>query len=823
MTDSLSRTNTPLTGWTFREWSEGTPLEETLRDPSGWRPATVPGTVQQELLALGELPDPFYSLNEHDVQWVSDRHWLYRAEFQVPPGAQYADLCLDGLDTLCTVSLNGEVVLESENMFVPQRVDLRGRLREGANELLLHFHPVLPHIHRLRDEHGLLTAWNGDPSRVYLRKAQYHFGWDWGPTLLAVGPWQPVRLETYHARIAELAAPATVTGTAEAPQVSLHPQVTVLGNVTGRTLHARLRDPEGVAVWEVSGPLSAEGCPAVERPHDVSGARLWWPRGHGEQPLYTLEVTLRQGDTVLDTHTKRLGFRQVELVQEPVAGEEGTSFTFRVNGRELFMGGTNWIPEDLLLPRIPAERYRERIWQAVEGNQLMLRVWGGGIYENDLFYDLCDEAGLLVWQDFMFACGLYPAYPAFLDNVRAEAEAAVRRLRHHPCLALWCGGNENYAVAQAAKAEAEFVGPAIHAGVLPDVVARLDPLTPYWTDSPFGGERAGDKTVGDRHTWDVYHGMVAVEDYRLCEGRFVSEFGMQSLPSLAAIETVTPPDERRPHSRVMEHHQKAKGGTRRLASYLSDLFDPAGSLEQFVYDSQLLQAEAMKYAYQAFRGRWGKPGARAVSGALAWQLNDLWPVSSWAVIDSLGVPKPAFYAIARELRPVVVGLDRRLDEWGAWLVSDRPEPQATDLHWEVFDFAGKLLAEWRWSAVAAPNAVTPLALPESAPPADGIHFLRAFAGGEEVSRCAYWPRPFRYYRLPDDPPACRWDGQTLTVQAPRPLKNVWVVAGAARASDNALDLRPGERVTLTFDRLLSDPPRVQALGVPAFTALQEFK
>lgn len=829
MTDPVARTSTPLTAWTFREWPQDTPLKALLMDAGlsaqGWRTATVPGTVQQELLALGELPDPLYGLNEHEVQWVSDRTWLYRTTFDFQAGSgEQTDLCLEGLDTLCTVYLNGEVLLESDNMFVPHRVSLRGQARPGHNELLLVFHPVLPHIHRLRDQHGPRTAWNGDPARVYLRKAPYHFGWDWGPTLLAVGPWKPVTIEHYRARLADVYPEVTVEG----ERATLRLSVELAGNAAGAALAVTLRDPDGQAAVQASGRLDE-----VNRVYEVPAPRLWWPRGQGEQALYTLEVELRQGEQVLDRHSKRLGLRRVELLQQPVEGEPGSSFTFAVNGRELFMGGTNWIPDDLLLPRLTPERYGERVGQMVDGNHLMVRVWGGGIYEDDLFYDLCDEAGLLVWQDFMFACGLYPDHPEYLESVRQEAEEAVRRLRHHPSLALWCGGNENYAVAQAVKvpepaalsaaggnasASGEvFVGPAIHAGVLPEVVAALDPRTPYWTDSPFGGEFTRDPHVGDRHTWDVYHGMVPIEDYRLVEGRFVSEFGMQSAPSLAAVEAVTPPEERRPYSRVMEHHQKAKGGTRRLASYLSDHFDPSPNLEQFIYDSQLLQADAMKYAYQAFRSRWGRPGARAVSGALAWQLNDVWPVSSWAIIDALGVPKPAYHAIARELISITVVLDRRAGELTAWLTSDRPQDTPVELHWEAFDFVGKKLGERRWAAVAAANAVTPLTLPEMTVPEDAVLFLRGFQDGQEVSRSSDWPRPYRFHALPGTAPRCQFDGLTLSIEADRPLRHVWIVSGAARPSDNALDLWPGETVSVIFDRPLTEPLRVQALGVPAFT------
>ncbi|HEY0956080.1 MAG TPA: hypothetical protein VGE36_15080, partial [Roseateles sp.] len=636
-------------GWQLAEAPPGAGAAVLAAIPApDWLPAAVPGSAHAALLAAGRVPDPFYGRNETQLRWVGERSWAWRLDFEVGELAPREELVFEGLDTYCSVWLNGELLLVNDNMFVPHRVDVRDHLRPGANQLLLRFDPALARAREVEAVHGKRQLWNGDSARLHARKAQYHFGWDWGPELIVSGPWRPVRRWSGAARIADLHCQADVDVAARRATLRVQAQVEVEG--AGRQLQFELLDPQGCSV--AAQTVAAGASQAVL---EVPDAQLWWPRGLGAQPLYTLVARVLDGGRVLAEQSRRTGLRTLRLLQQPVQGEAGSSFHFEVNGQELFAGGANWIPDDSLLERITPARYRERVGQAVDANMNMLRVWGGGIYEHEAFYEACDELGVLVWQDFMFACGLYPANEAFQASVRAEAEAAVKRLRHHACLALWCGNNEDYMLAESAGvAFDQFEARALYEKLLPEVCAALDPGRTYWPGSPYtpGGVKSSDATVGDRHSWEVWHQqMLPYQRYGEVQARFVSEFGMQSHPSLALFESVLPEDERFPESQTVQWHNKAGSGNpdghRRLAVYLADNLRVGATLADHVYATQFVQAEAMRVAYQDFRRRWQQPGARAVGGALVWQLNDCWPVTSWALIDSAGVVKPAWHTVRR--------------------------------------------------------------------------------------------------------------------------------------------------------------------------------
>jgi beta-mannosidase len=788
------------TGWELARRTPDRPLAADLA-ADGWIPAPVPGTVHEALLAAGQIPDPFYGANELAVQWVGEADWVYRCRFEAPAdlGEQPAALAFDGLDTVATVYLNREQILASDNMFVPARVPVTGRLRPGANELAIVFASALRHGQALEAEHGRRPTWNTDPSRVYVRKAQYHYGWDWGPCLITAGPWGEVRLEIGAARIADLACAPELAEDLRGARLPV--DVALEGVEPGQRLHLWLEGPDGSVVAEAEGPAATMGYQlfVVERP------ALWWPRGHGEQPLYTLGAALcgPDGET-LHERTLRLGLRRLRLVQEPVAGEPGASFMFEVNGRPIFAGGANWIPADSFTTRIPEATYRRLLSLAAEAGMSMLRVWGGGIYEPALFYELCDELGLLVWQDFMFACGVYPAHPAFLASVRAEAEAQVRRLRHHASLAIWCGNNEDYQIAadnrlyhidRMPEENPEFPARVIYERLLPEVCAALDPARPYWPGSPYGGHRGADPTVGDRHTWDVWHGAMApFQQYPRFAGRFVSEFGMQAAPAPATLEAVIPAAERHPLSMTMERHNKAPDGPRRLAAYLSDIVrGPTETLADYSYATQLLQAEALGYAYRHWRRRWQGPGRYAVAGALVWQLNDCWPVVSWALVDSALRPKAALYAVARELAPVAVGLAHHEGAAAVWAVNGRPEPVRATLELSSYTLDGEPGPQERREVELAPLGATELGAFRG-PGGPGIVAALLSVGDAVVARAALWPEPLKYVPLPHPGvTAINLGDDRVELRCLRPAKGVWLEAGDDVGwEDNYLDLLPDE-------------------------------
>ncbi|MCE4540284.1 hypothetical protein LXT12_23820 [Pelomonas sp. P7] len=786
-------------GWQLAEVPPGLdgPALADLPD-SAWLSASVPGSAHGALLATGRIPDPFYACNEAGVAWVAERRWAWRLRFDADELAPREDLVFEGLDTYCTVWLNGERLLASDNMFVPRRADVRERLRPQGNELLLCFDPPLARARAVEAVHGKRALWNGDSARLHARKAQYHFGWDWGPELLVSGPWRAVRRHGWSARVADLEVRTRLDVAAR--RATLQVSACIEGAGAGLGCDFELLDPEGRAVARAAVAAGAR----AEATLTLDDARLWWPRGLGDQPLYTVVARVVDGDRSLAEDRRRVGLRDLRLVQAEVAGEAGSSFHFEVNGREFFAGGANWIPDDSLLERITPARYRQRVAQAAAANMNMLRVWGGGIYEHEAFYEACDEMGLLVWQDFMFACGLYPANDAFLASVRAEAEAAVKRLRHHACLALWCGNNEDYMLAESVglagpgvPAE-RFEARAIYEGLLPEVCAALDPGRPYWPGSPFtpGDAKSSDATVGDRHSWEVWHQqMLPYQRYGDVQARFVSEFGMQSHPSLALFESVLPEDERFPGSRTVQWHNKAGSpagpdGHRRLAVYLADNLRVGPTLAEHVYATQFVQAEAMRVAYQDFRRRWQRPGARAVGGALVWQLNDCWPVTSWALIDAAGTVKPAWHAVRRALAPVAVAVRLEAGQARLAVMNGTTEALTPTLQLRVFALDGRQLASSRLAldVPASASAETTQALPLLGGPV--VAELCALdAEGRELARDCAWTEPFRFYQLGGACIDIVRAGSALALSCDRPVKGLWLQG--ADLDDNFIDLVPG--------------------------------
>ncbi|MEY8878338.1 MAG: glycoside hydrolase family 2 protein [Leptothrix sp. (in: b-proteobacteria)] len=861
-------------GWQFRVADAALGTAESFAGDAGWCAASVPGTVYQDLIAHGAIPDPWIGRNEADVQWVAERDWCYRLTFEVSAEAARDTLALvfDGLDTFAQVWLDGACIATSDNLFVPLRVDVSGRLNPGPHTLAIRFDSALRRGREIEAHHGARPLWNGDSSRLFVRKAPYHYGWDWGPTLLTAGPGQGIRLEAHDLRIAEVASPVWLADDLGRARVDV--QTTLDGRLAAGTLiQHQLIDADGAVVADHAGP--ARQAHAVSL--NVAAPQLWWPAGCGAQPLYTLRTQLIAADgRVIDTHERRLGLRRLRLVQAPVADlgggargpEPGRSFVFEVNGVELFAGGANWIPDDNLLNRITPARYRQRVQQAVEANLVMLRVWGGGIYETDDFYDACDALGVLVWQDFVFACGLYPAHPAFVASVEAEARAAITRLRHRASLALWCGNNEDHMLAEAVGAYGpsgapgvelmRFEARAIYEQLLPTLCGALDPGRPYWPGSPYtastevippngatptgsGPRPSQDPSAGDRHSWEVWHQqMLPYQRYGEVGARFVSEFGMQSHPSLAVLEACLPPEERFVGSRTLQWHNKAfspvgPDGHRRLAVYRADNLPPSVSLADEVYATQFIQAEALRHAYEAFRRRWQRPGARACGGALVWQLNDCWPVTSWAIVDSAGRPKPAWYAVRRAMAPLAVAVRRDLpgglagpsSTCAAWAMTGL-QAWAGRARWTLHTVDGDCIDQLDAPLALDANTSTELAPPPSwfAEPDRPLIATLALHGNADHAhhagrdaRSSAWPEPLRWHRLAD--PQIRatveadgLGGHALVLQAAHPAKGVWVEAAAGALADNFVDLLPGVPLKLA---LHGD---AAALGTPVIRHLQ---
>ncbi|MFF8473813.1 glycoside hydrolase family 2 protein [Streptomyces sp. NPDC015414] len=625
-------------------------MKETVELAEGWSlehegrplPARVPGCVHTDLLAGGLIPDPFLGLNEREVDWVGRRGWSYDrhlAAVETRTGRhERTDLVFDGLDTAATITLDGDEVGRTRNMHRRHRFDVtdrHGRLRVDFASAY--------------EEAEAVRALTGDRPNVYpepfqyIRKMACGFGWDWGPTLVTAGMWRPVRLERWStARLADVRPLVTVADGAGRVEVRVEVERTTAGADRPLTVSATVGGGH-----RVRGAV--DGTRAVLT-LDVPGVCLWWPRGYGEQPLYDLELELLADGPegpVLDTWSRRIGFRTVELDRS--ADEHGTGFTLVVNGVRVFTRGVNWIPDDVFPSRITPERYRARLRQTAEAGVDLVRVWGGGIYEDEAFYDACDELGLMVWQDFLFACAAYPEEQPLRGEVEAEARDNVVRLMPHPSLVLWNGNNENLWGFRDWEWEPALRGDSWGGGyyldLLPRLVAELDPTRPYTAGSPWSGSwdhHPNDPAHGTHHSWEVWNRRDYAE-YRDSVPRFVSEFGWQAPPAMATLRRALPGERLAPGSPGMLHHQKAEDGNGKLNRGVERHFAPPGDdFDRWHYLTQVVQARAVAAGIEHWRSHWPVCG-----GTIVWQINDCWPVSSWAAIDGDGRPKPLYHELRR--------------------------------------------------------------------------------------------------------------------------------------------------------------------------------
>jgi len=611
------------------------------------------------------IPDPFFRLNEKKVAWVEEREWWYRKDFEIPSeliSKEKIELVFHGLDTFATIWLNGERVGQTDNMFITWRFDVKGLIEEGVNVLAVKFDSPIRVLDGIEVDKGKLgaTEYSG---RVYGRKCQCSFGWDWGPRLPTSGIWKDVEVVAYDITRIENVSARVESLTAGAAELRLEAEV-----YSAKDLDAEIMfevSAEGrKTVWTISKKL-VEGVNVIEADMKIAEPELWWPSDYGGQTLYDLKVSVKSGQDELDHTSRRFGIRSVALVQKD--DEEGKTFIFEVNGVPIFCKGANWIPADSFLPRVRREDYEDLLSLAVDANMNMLRIWGGGIYESDDFYELCDEKGIMIWQDFMFACAEYPEEEWFWKKVKKEAEEVIKRLRNHPSIVLWCGNNENqwgHFAGWWGKKE-KLYGETIYDKILPEVCARLDPSRPYWPGSPYGGADPNSEAEGDRHNWFVWSWWQDYTMYGRDRGRFISEFGFQAPPTMETIESFTEEKDRWPQSEVMEHHNKMVEGTERLYRFLAGHFKVPEDFDRYVFLAQINQGEALKTGIEHWRRR-----KFMTSGTLFWQLNDCWPVSSWSVIDYYHRPKPSYYYVKRCFSPVLVSLVRKDKSVDVWVTND---------------------------------------------------------------------------------------------------------------------------------------------------------
>ena len=679
----------------------------------GWRlsggslsniPAAVPGNVHTALLAAGEIDDPYYRDQELDAFWVGDTDWTYSRPFTITPQTRQSENILlrcHGLDTLATIVINGRHLAKTDNMFRTYEFDVKSYLVEGENKIEIQFQAPAPYgIARLKEKYlhnwgvekdpeneGEFIGFDKLPGVNYLRKEQSNFGWDWGPKVPTSGIWRNIELVTFHsARLNDLYISQTHANQAVALSIQLGVERFIEEPLVAKV--AVTLDGEPIQAETISFAKETAVLPLI-----IPEPQLWWPNGLGEQPLYTVDVRLETavGD-LLDQTSRCIGLRTLNLVRQP--DEWGESFHFEVNGVPFFSKGANWIPADSFLDWLTPDDYERLINDSALANMNMLRVWGGGIYEPDIFYELCDEYGICVWQDFMFGCATYPTFDAdWMATFQQEAIDNIKRLRHHASLALWCGNNE---------LEQGLVGPEetettmswaeygrIFDKMLPELVQQLDPQTDYWPASPHTpiGDRHNfnDPASGDAHIWNVWHGLEPFEFYRTCLHRFNSEFGFQSFPEPKTVYEYTEPEDRNITTYVMEHHQRSGNGNQRIMHYMLDWFRLPTSFENTLWLSQIQQGMAIKYAAE----HWRRTMPRGM-GTLYWQLNDCWPVASWSSIDYYGRWKALHYMARHFFAPILIS---GLEDWEAGtveihLTNDHVEPQSGEVVWQLLTADG---------------------------------------------------------------------------------------------------------------------------------------
>jgi len=782
----------------------------TLTAPARGLRTTIelPGDVHTALLAAGEIPDPYFGDNEKAVMWVNETAWTMERRFTASPADidGFLTLTLEYVDCIATISLNDEVIAEVDNAFLRHDIDVTGKMRADENTLRLDF-AIAPDVARARAEahpfpipftrNYQTNGLNGIPMN-FIRKAACHAGWDWGICLMPIGVYGRMAL-----RCSRLARQESVT------VVQAHERNSVELKITTR-LFAFDRGAVEIAHRIAGQDLSDEvdvvpGENAVTHHIRIENPKLWWPNGQGGQPLYELE-------TVVDGEAtrRRLGLRQLDWVIE--RDEIDHSFKVRLNGRDVSMFGANWIPDDALPSRITPAAVRDRLESARAANMNMIRLWGGGQFEPDFFYELCDELGLLVWHDFMFSCMPYPSDPAFLASVRLEVTQQVRRLQHHAAIALWCGDNEvigslNWYPETRVNRDRFVANYDRLNSMLAEIVAAEDGTRRFWPSSPSLGyldfsDGWHSDTRGDTHFWQVWHEAAPFERAREVNPRFASEFGFQSFPSLNVIESFTAPGDRNPSSPVMETHQRNEGGNARILETMTRYFRFPKDFPAMVFLSQVQQGLAIKTAIEYWRST--KPRCM---GTLYWQLNDCWPVASWSSLDYGGQWKPMHYMARRfyEALNVVAIPDAATGEIVLRGINDSGAVATVALDILAVGTSGQMRALGSRRVPLDPaRAVDATRLPVGALAEDEfLYFTWSSEDGRLLGANDFFPRAYKYFDLPEATVAVSWSSEggapvlALSTECPA----LFVTASVdvpGYFSDNALTLLPGREARLTF-------------------------
>ncbi|GLX69395.1 beta-mannosidase [Paenibacillus glycanilyticus] len=660
-------------------------------DEAEWNNAIVPGSVFHDLMTAGKMEDPYYRDNEYDILELTKFDYEYRRSFLVDGDLLLMDHVLlrcEGLDTLCEVYVNGQAVLNTDNMHRTYEVDVKGLLAAGSNDIHVVIRSATNFVLAKDKELFLTSCADAVPGISHLRKAHSMFGWDWGPQLPDMGIWRDISLIGFNiGRIDDVYI--TQQHSANNVQLNIAVELQRWASEEPLVLHAVIETPDGRTLEASADQIGDTASLEI----NVQDPELWWPNNLGSQPLYGLRVELRCGDRILDERSLSIGLRTLHVVRQP--DQWGESFAFEINGHQIFAMGANFIPEDNIFGRRSNERTEQLIQSCVEANYNCIRVWGGGYYADDYFYELCDRHGLIVWQDHLYACGAYDFNDEFKENIRLETIDNMKRLRHHASLGLWSGNNElEYAWAYwgwteryGEKQRDDYLKQFEE--FLPVLSQSLDPNTSYLVSSPSskgGIEDPNNEDIGDMHYWDVWHGRKPITEYRTLHPRFMSEFGLQSFPSIKTVETFTLPEDRNIFSRVMEAHQKNGTGNEKIMYYISEYFKYPRNFEKLLYVSQLIQAEGMRVGVEHWRRNRGR-----CMGAVYWQLNDIWPGASWSSLDYFGRWKATHHAAKRFFAPVLASALEEGTAVSLHVTNETLQEVKGQLRWRLLDRQSEIM------------------------------------------------------------------------------------------------------------------------------------
>ena len=810
-------------GWEFSQVGKGE-----------WLPATVPGTVHQDLIDNDKLINPFFGMNEEKVQWVEKEDWQYKTTFILTKEQlqrQEAILNFEGLDTYADIYLNGSLLERTDNMFVGYELPVKDVLREGENRLQVYFHsPIKVGLPQWETD-GFEYPADNDHSKIrvsiYSRKAPYSYGWDWGIRLATSGIWRPVTLELYDAaRIEDYFVHqeaiskdlAKVNNVLEVKSVATVPQQAEV------VLTYSYKD--GPKVTEQKSITLQPGCNKISMPVEIANPHLWMPNGWGEAALYDFEMAVKVDGKVVSSEKKRVGLRSIKVVMED--DKDGKSFYFVVNGQPMFAKGSNLIPDDALLPNVTKERYYQLMKDVKDANHNMIRVWGGGIYEDDRFYDAADEMGILIWQDFIFACTTYPSDPVFLRRVAEEAEYNIKRLRSHASLAMWCGNNEIYEGMRYWGWNKKYENPAIWEEMkegynklfhqlLPAIVEKLDADRFYMHGSPYEANwgRPHSWKIADSHNWGTWYGQKPFESLDTELPRFMSEYGFQAFPEMKTIATFAEPKDYALESDVMNAHQKATIGNALIKKTMALYYDVPEDFEELVYKGLVLQGFGIRHGIEAHRRN--RPYCM---GSLYWQLNDSWPVVSWSSIDYYGNWKAMHYQSQRAFAPVLLNAFKEGDNLCIYTLSDELQDyKNATLQLKVMDFNGKVLSKKIIKGEVPANAsvvfhqevYNDLAIQ---PTNTLLLMTLKDQKGKVLSEEIYYFNYPKDQDLPEAKVSCKvktMDGKCeVTLSAKQLARDIFVEIPyqGARFTDNFFDLLPGQtkKILITSDEIKKAEP-----------------